>query len=48
VQEGTPVNNFIRRAAILIAMAALTELYGYLAAHLDMVGFEEEVKELTS
>lgn len=42
------MNDFLKRALILVAIAATTELYHYLNARLDMVGFETEVKELTS
>lgn len=42
------MNNFIRRAAILIALAAIAELSGYLYTKLELVDFDERVKELTA
>lgn len=42
------MNNFLRRAAILIALAALAELSGYLHAQLELTRFDDELKELTS
>lgn len=36
----------MKRAAILVAVAALAELSGYLYAKLELIGFDAEVKEL--
>jgi hypothetical protein len=40
------MNNFMKRAGLLLALAALAELSGYLSAKLELVGFDEQVKEL--
>jgi phage-related holin len=37
----------MRRAAILIALAVLAEVSSYLYGKLELVGFDESVKELT-
>lgn len=42
------MNNFIKRAAILIALAALAEVADYLYAQLEVIGLDEELKELTA
>lgn len=40
------MNNFIRRAAYLIAIAALSAAADVLLARLQLVGIDEELKDL--
>lgn len=42
------VEDFLKRAALLVAIAAVAELTNYLYLKLELVGIDYELQELTS